>query len=265
MLLNSQPLDPKYAEKLGINKEDEEIEFSDDKIKTQTIGKMFDDILDDSRKRKISLSLRFSWLWRDITGFFYNFKYTIRNHFKWRKVIRKLRPWEGFDGLISLMQTHLRDYIETEEKYGHSEEQYKQQKIATARETVELLERMKDPDGYSHRRREEVVSRYPEYKGLVTNYINGGSSYSGDFIAQGNGWAGKESGKDPQEGYFEFINGKFKLTESPDPNETHRLLAQLEEYHNELANAYKQANADSDRDFERLGQLLKDNLYSWWD
>ena len=90
-------------------------------------------------------------------------------------------------------------------------------------------------------------------------------SYSGDFIAQGNGWAGKESGENPRSGYFEFVNGKFQLAESTDKNETDRLLAELEKYHEELTNAYKQANVDSDEDFERLGQLLKENLYSWWD
>ena len=163
------------------------------------------------------------------------------------------------------MQTHMKDYIQTEEKYGHSEEQYRKNKIATAKETVELLERMKDPGDYYERRREEVESRYPDYKTLVTEYNSGGSSYSGDFIAQGNGWTGKESGKEPQAGYFEFINGKFQLIESPDQNETDRIIAELESYHDELANAYKQAEVDSDKDFERLGQLLKENLYSWWD
>jgi hypothetical protein len=163
------------------------------------------------------------------------------------------------------MQTHLRDYIQTEEKYGHAEEEYKNKKIATAKETLELLERMKAPDEYWQRRHEEVASRYPDYKGLITEYENGGSSFSGDFVAQGNGWVGKEGGKNPREGYFEFLGGGFILAESPDQKETDRLLNELEKYHKELENAYKQANIDSDNDFERLCQLLKDNLYSWWD
>ena len=124
---------------------------------------------------------------------------------------------------------------------------------------------MKNPDNYHDKHSEEVKSRYPEYKGLVTKYIDGGSSFSGDFIAQGNGWTGKESGKDPQEGYFEFVDGVFTLVKSPDQNETERLLLQLEKYHEELHKAYEQGNIDSDKDFERLGQLLKENLYSWWD
>ena len=55
------------------------------------------------------------------------------------------------------------------------------------------------------------------------------------------------------------------MAESPDENETDRVVAEIEKYHVELAVAYKQANDDSDKDFERLGQLLKENLYSWWD
>ena len=163
------------------------------------------------------------------------------------------------------MITHLKDYIDTEEKYGHSEEQYRKNKIATAKETVEILKRMRDSDAYYDKRRDEVNSRYPKYKGLVTEYKKGGSSFCGDFISQNNGWAGKESGNAPKAGYFEFINGKFQLTESPDQNETDRLLAELEEYHKEIKNAYKQAAHDSNKDFDRLGELLKENLYSWWD
>ena len=265
MLLQSQPLDAQFCERMDLNKKDAEYAFSEKEIKTQFIGRMFDDIFDTSKKRKISLGLRLSWLWRRISDEVYDLKYAVRNHFKWRKTIRQLRPWEGYSGLISIMITHLKDYIETEKKYGHSEKEYRKNKIATARETVAILERMKDPDKYLDKPRAEVDARYPEYKGLITKYVNGGSSFSGDFIPQGNGWAGKESGKDPREGYFEFIDGRFQLAQSPDQKETDRLIAQIEKYHEEIRNAYELGNINSDKDFERLGQLLKDNLFSWWD
>ena len=256
MPLRSQPLDPKFSEKF----KSDDCDKAKRKIKSQRIGKMFD----ENEKNKISLSTRINWFWRDIKGVFYDIKYVIRNHFKWRKTINSLRPWEGFDGIINLMQTHLRDYIETEEKYGHSEEEYKKNKIATAKETVEILERMKDPMEYSTKRRDAVEARYPEYQYLITKYEHS-TSYSGDFVAQGNGWTGKEAGKDPREGYFEFIDGIFELTDSPDQNETDRLLAELMKYHEEVTNAYEQAEADSDKDFDRLAELLKENLYTWWD
>ena len=116
MLKSSQPLDATYAEKLMKGKEHNEDDFSEEQIKTQFIGEMFEDFLDDTKKQKISLGLRFYWLWRDIKRAFYDFKYSIRNHFKWRKTINKIRPWEGHDGLLSIMITHLNDYIDTEEK-----------------------------------------------------------------------------------------------------------------------------------------------------
>jgi len=96
-------------------------------------------------------------------------------------------------------------------------------------------------------------------------YENGGSSFGGDFIEQGKGWAGIKSGNEPQEGYFEFVNSRLKLAESPHLNETNRLLTEIVKYNDELRNAYKQANMDFEKDIDRLGQLLKENLYTWWD
>ena len=265
MLIHSQPLDSKFSEKMGLDKTDESLEFDDSKIKKQYIGKMFDDLLDEGNERKIPISTRIYWVWRDIKSFFYDMKYAIRNHFRWRKTIKGLRPWEGFSGLITVMQTHLADYIETEEKYGHSEENYRKNKIATAKEAFEILKRMKEPDNYSDKRRDEVESRYPDYKSLNTNYESGASSSSGEFIEQGKGWAGIESGNDPRKGYFEFFDGRLELTQSPDQEETDRLIAQIEKHWEELENAYEQANIDFESDVDRLGQLLKENLYSWWD
>ena len=265
MLKTSQPLDRCYAEVIEKSSKYEETDYSGENILSQTMSEMFENIFDMNRERKISIGLRFQWRLRAIKGFYYNLIFTIRNHFKWYKTISKIRPCEGYDGLIRVMLTHLRDYIETEEKYGHSEKQFRENKIKTTKETVELLERMLYPDEYSNIRRQEVDSRYPDYKGLVTKYKNGGSSYSGRFIPQGDGWAGMEAGDNPRSGYFEFVNGRFQLAESPDRNETDRILTEIENYNEELTNAYKQAEDDSDNDFERLGRLLKENLYSWWD
>jgi len=159
--------------------------------------------------------------------------------------------------MLTAMITHLQDYIKMEEKCGHAVEEYKNQKIATAKETVTLLKRMRDPDGYWMRLTDAVEKRYPKYKYLVEEYDDGGESYSGDYTSQGNGWVGSS-------GYFEFVNGRFERVKSPDQKETNRLIAELKRYHKEMDNAYKQAEIDSEKDFERLSLLLKDNLYSWW-
>jgi len=161
---------------------------------------------------------------------------------------------------------HLRDYIETEEKYGHSAKEYKEKKIAVAEETLKILGHIKDPENYYRRRRKTVEAKYPKYKYLITRYADGSTSLNGDFVAYGNGWVGRESEKDPREGYFEFVAGRFVQAESPCKTDTDRLLAELDAYHAELNHAYKRAESDSDRDFERLGMLLlKENLFSWWD
>jgi hypothetical protein len=46
------------------------------------------------------------------------------------------------------MITLLQDYIETEEKYGHSAKECREHKIATAKETVQLLKRMSRRDRF---------------------------------------------------------------------------------------------------------------------
>ena len=259
--MRSQPLDPKFNKKLGLSDEHDVPDDSEKAILSQRIGKMFDDI----RASKPSFSLRIQWTIRGLRGRRYDIKFAIRNRWKWRKTLNRLRPWEGFDGLLTVMITHLRDYIECEETYGHTTPEYKSQKIASAKETVALLERMREPDEYSSRRRSEVESYYPKYKSLITKYVSGGTCISGDFVPQGNGFVGTESGKDPRSGYFEFVDGRFTLAESPDQAETDRLLAEVKQYHEDIANAYRQAGADSDADFARLAELLKENLYSWWD
>ena len=263
MLLRSQPLNEEISNKLEARSKGEIDAMNEDNIKSQHIGHFFDEIVEE--KRKIRLMTRFEWKWRNLKGKYHDLKYAVRNSFKWRKTINQLRPWEGFDGLLRVMQKHLSDYVETEEKYGHSAIEYKERKIATAKETIELLARMNEPNEYSFRRRREVDSLYPNYKELITEYAYGGTGISGDFIEQGIGWVGKESGKNPREGYFEYVNSRIELTVSPDQAETDKLLAQIEEYHKDIDAAYRQAEVDSDEDFERLSNLLKENLYSWWD
>ena len=92
MLKFSQPLDPGFSDKIIKDSEYDETDFSEGNIKAQAIGEMFEDILDENGKRKIGIGLRFHWLMGDIKGFFYDLKYSLRNQFKWRKTIKKIRP-----------------------------------------------------------------------------------------------------------------------------------------------------------------------------
>ncbi|MDR2648245.1 MAG: hypothetical protein LBB94_00785, partial [Clostridiales bacterium] len=228
MLLQSKPLAIGSKLEKELTESADHSGFSPDNVESQYIGSFFDDFKYDSHK--ISLKTRLEWAWRDLKGKYHDMRYRIRNRRVWRKTLNEIRPWEGFHGLLTVMQTHLRDYLEIEEKYSHTAEEERNRCIASLKETLSLLERMNDPDEYYHRRKEAVDDRYPKYKSLITHYKNGGSSTSGDFVAQGGGWVGQEAGKDPREGYFEFINGEFELTESPDQTETDRLLAELRQY-----------------------------------
>jgi hypothetical protein len=112
-----------------------------------------------------------------------------------------------------------------------------------------------------------VEKKYPKYKKLVSEYKHGGNCYSGNFIAYKNGYVGVEAGNDSRKGYFEFDSKTclFELVESPNTNETNALLEQIHEYNREIREAYVQANADIEKDFERLHRLLKTYMYSWWD
>ena len=264
MLIRSQPLSIELSEKYERKSKTEIDAMTDQNICSQYIGRLFDDLMEKD-KQKIEIKLHLEWIWRDIKGKYYNIKYAIRNRYKWRRTLNEIRPWEGFDGLISVMQTHLIDYLDTEIKYGHSLEEYKNNKITTVEETLKILERMKEPDEYYRKRREKIEQKYPEYKSLITKYKYGGTSTSGDFVRQGDGWAGMEAGKDPRRGYFEFINNRFEVIKSPDQKETDRLLTELDNYYVDIDDAYKQAEQDSDNDFNHLNQLLKENLYTWWD
>ena len=92
---------------------DDSVGFMEENIKSQHIGKLFDDFMD--RKHKITFKKRMKWRWRDIKGMWHSLRYRRRNRHVWRKTLSEIRPWEGFHGLLTVMQTHLHDYIETEE------------------------------------------------------------------------------------------------------------------------------------------------------
>jgi len=260
MLINSQPLNEETSTKFA--KYDKEIELmTEENIVSLCIGSMFD----DRRERKIGIKTRLKWLLFNLRCTLNKIRCVFRNHFVWSKTLSYIRPWDGFYGVLQIISTHLVDYIKYEEKHGHSTEEYKNRKIETARETITILQRLGNPVDYISKRTDEVEALYPKYKQLISRYKYGGCSFSGHFIAQENGWTGEESGKDPRAGYFEFRDGKFELAKSPNQTETDRLLEQLENYCKDTEAAYRQATIDADNDFDRLSQLLKENLLTWWD
>ena len=260
MLFKSQPLNEEISAKLDKNITELE-QMTEKNIVSLRMGRMFDDYYD----QKIRISTRIRWLWLHIKGLIFDKKHIIRNLLVWRKTLKKIRPYEGFHGMLKVMMTHLNDYIRYEENHGHSHDDCRFEKITTAKETVEIIVRLSSPESYITRRTDDINARYPDYKMLISEYRTGGRGCSGSFVPQENGWVGEESGKDPRKGYFEFRDGKFEVVESPDITETNRLLEQLSNYNKEQCAAYNQAELDADEDFNRLHQLLKDNIFNWWD
>jgi len=254
----------------GAEEENEGIEadeackpLKEQKIVSERIGHWADG-LGDNDGRLIKLARWLRWQWERITWAFSDFKRSVRNHIKWHKAMKKLYPWEGFDGLFTVTRTHLEDYLLNEEAFGRAMKVDNSSIVASLKETIELLERMRDHDEYISKRWNEVRSRYPKYGSHIREYIDGSSSFGGDFVAQGSGWAGAEAGKEGREGYFEFVEGKLELVASPDQHETNKLLEDLHQYHREIQDAFDQAEKDLDEDFDRLHRLLKENLYTWW-
>jgi hypothetical protein len=265
MLFRSQPITTDERAEWATDRLGEARTWKERPIKSQRVGGWLDDVNGRKRTPLAKLALWVRWRWSDVADVYRVFKNTFANHVKWHKTFKELYSWNGDHGFFLATRTHLGHYLKYEEKHGHSIEEHRNKKMATVKEAIELLERMTDPDEYRIRRADEVESRYPKYGSLITEYAGGGSCHSGNFVAQGNGWAGVEGGEDPREGYFEFVDCRLELATSPDPAETKRLLEEMGRYHQEMKHANEQADVDSDNDFDRLHQLLKENLYSWWD
>ena len=89
MLKGSKALDPKRLPKGLLDIESQE-DFSEDNIKSQCIGKLFDDIL--SEDRKTSPKTKLGWKIRRIKDAYHDFRYSRRNRRVWRKTLDEIRP-----------------------------------------------------------------------------------------------------------------------------------------------------------------------------
>ena len=104
MLQGSKSLDSK---RFRLKEPDDLDSLSDENIKSQHIGKLFDDLPDSPHK--ISFRTRLGWRWLNIKGAYHDMCYRRRNRRVWCKTLNEIRPGEGFHGLLTVMQTHLLD------------------------------------------------------------------------------------------------------------------------------------------------------------
>lgn len=135
MLKSSQPLDPKVAERLGLDDE-HELDVENDEILPQHIGTMFDDIFADDKRRRPGLRTRIHGRIRCLKDAFYSVRRTAQSHRKWHATLRDLQPWNGFNDLISVMLTQMQNYVRFEEKHGHLTPECTEQKIASTKSTM---------------------------------------------------------------------------------------------------------------------------------
>jgi len=258
----SKRVDPEYAKKQGWSSDDNEDDDASRTIIKQYIASPYDfSYLDDI---KISLRKRLVWkLERLLIWWKRDVLLPVITHIRWHNVLKELRPWVGYSGMIKLMQFMLRHYASYEEQYSCSAKEYKDSAVNSARETADLLERLKEPTEYSSRRRDEVKERYPEYLELRTDYADGSSMKSGYFIPQGKGFVGPAS-EQFESNYFEIVNDRIISLDSPDKLETERLVNEIIKYDKEIDEAYELAQKDLENDFDKLNQLLRENMYYWW-
>lgn len=227
---------------------------------SQYMGTLFDNFKQDE---KFSIKDKFRFTRIKVEDFLDDLKYTAINCIKWFKVIPKLRPYEGFDGTLQIIKHHLKDYLRYEINYGHSEDEYKQEKIYNIRRCLELIDKLRK-DEYTLILTDAINQKYPKYYNMISEG-KVSTSYSGKFTKFKDGWVGIEGGKNPRKGYFIHKDGRFVLTESPDEKESNRLLKQIEQYELDITEAIKLGAEHKEKDLNELMEILRKHFFEFWD
>lgn len=227
---------------------------------SQYMSFMFDDL--DSNI-KFSIKDKISSTKLKIKDFCYDLSYGITNWIKWFKVISKLRPWEGFDGVLQVAKHHLKDYLNYEIHYGHTEDDYRQEKIHKIKRCLELIEKIQK-DEYEIILMDAINQKYPKYYRMVSK-TKTGVCYSGKFVKFKDGWVGIEGGNNPRKGYFILKDGKFVIANSPNEEESNLLLKQMIQYEKDIKNALQESKECRDKDLNELSAILKEGFFSFWD
>jgi len=181
-------------------------------------------------------------VWFKLSNCYWNISNTIYNHIKWHKTLKKIRAFNGDEALFEVMQTVLRNFLECTDN---------PEKQESAKEVIELIERLKVPDMIKAKALSEINSRYPMYVHRA----------DGKYTRQGDGWAGIHNG---EEGYYRCVNGYMRFCLSPDQAETDRLIKELIQHTTETREASRRSDKETNEAFERLFKLIRENVYTWW-
>jgi len=160
----------KLLKKLGIKEETEEEKAAGQKVvKVETVDEMFDFKYKDTIAKKIMRPFR-------------RLKMRYKNWKTRRKAIRLFKeqltdyyPWSIMPGL-QLFIRHLELYIKLETKAGHAAKEWRDYKITTAQEALDILKRIVAED-YDRQYLDEVETKWGKFPYEKTTYANGSTGY----------------------------------------------------------------------------------------
>ena len=134
----SQPLDlsKEQLARLGIREETEEQRAAGERVvKVETVAEMFDF---DFHPTMLSKLLRpFRRLKRQMV----ETKRWVKNSFVFRQELTEYYPW-SINAFLPLFIKHLELYIDREKRFGITTKEFKEYKISTAQEALDILKRL---------------------------------------------------------------------------------------------------------------------------
>ena len=165
----SQPIDMNstLAKRLGLTEEALQRASEDRKtVKTETVDDMF--CFADYKPSCLNMLLRpFRKMKMRLDG-----NRRVRQCCRrWRGLLADYYLWD-IRAFLPLFVKHLEDYIAIEKKHSIATPEYREYKIATAREAVDIINRLLAED-YASLRREPIEQKWGKYPYKKTTYENG--------------------------------------------------------------------------------------------
>jgi len=164
----SQPLDlsKEQLTKLGIVEETEEQKAAGRQVvKVETVDGMFD------LGFKPTIFDRALQPFQRVKKMIEDTKRSVTNHFLWRKQLSEYYPWD-IQAFLPMFTRHLELYVNVEQKSGHSTQEWREYKISTAQETIDILKRL-TKDNYSSVYTDVINERWGKFPYEKTTYANG--------------------------------------------------------------------------------------------
>ncbi|MDR0964114.1 MAG: hypothetical protein LBM60_05825, partial [Clostridium sp.] len=145
-MYKSQPVsnDKKILDRLGLSDILAEERAADRTVvKVEHVDEMF-----DFSDKKISLTQKILGVFRRLKLKMEDRRRGLKNYRRFKDVLENYYPYSTYSFLRIFMR-HLETYINFEKKYGISEETWKEHKITTAQEAIDIMNRLVDDDYYS--------------------------------------------------------------------------------------------------------------------